>query len=133
MKQPDWALARTSLADSVVLGLACVVTYLLATKLLSWVHSVAPADDLLGGMWAVIAAIFVNRSTYRESFSAGVSRMAASFVSFVYCLIYLTFLPFHTWALGLLVGASALTARLIGARLAGGGPAGGRATAAGLA
>jgi len=67
MKQPDWALARTSLADSVVLGLACVVTYLLATKLLSWVHSVAPADDLLGGMWAVIAAIFVNRSTYRRA------------------------------------------------------------------
>ena len=104
----------TALADSVVLGLACVVTYLLATKLLSSVHSVAPADDVLGGLWAVIAAIFVNRSTYSDSASAAVSRMAATFVSFVYCLIYLTFLPFHTWALGLLVGVSALTARLIG-------------------
>jgi uncharacterized membrane protein YccC len=114
MKHPDWAQARTALADSVVLGLACVVTYLLATKLLSWVHSVAPADDLLGGMWAVIAAIFVNRSTYRESRSAAVSRLAATFVSFVYCLIYLTFLPFHPWALGLLAGVSALTARVIG-------------------
>ena len=114
MKHPDWAQGRTALADSVVLGLACVVTYLLATKLLSWVHSVAPADDLLGGMWAVISAIFVNRSTYRESRSAAVSRMVATFVSFVYCLIYLTFLPFHTWALGLLVGVSALTARMIG-------------------
>jgi hypothetical protein len=114
MKHPDWAQGRTALADSVVLGLACVVTYLLATKLLSWVHSVAPADDLLGGMWAVIAAIFVNRSTYSESRGAAVSRLAASFVSFVYCLIYLTFLPFHTWGLALLVGVSALTARLIG-------------------
>ena len=114
MKQPDWALARTSLADSVVLGLACVVTYLLATKLLSWVHSVAPADDLLGGMWAVIAAIFVNRNSYREGLSAAVSRLAATFVSFAYCLVYLSFQPFHTWALGLLVGVSALTATLIG-------------------
>jgi uncharacterized membrane protein YccC len=114
MKQPDWAQGRAALAESVVLGLACVVTYLLATKLLSWVHSVAPADDLLGGMWAVIATIFVNRSTYSDSRSAAVLRMAATFVSFVYCLIYLTFLPFHTWALGLLVGVSALTARLIG-------------------
>jgi uncharacterized membrane protein YccC len=114
MKWPDGAQARAALAESVVLGLACVVTYLLATRLLSWVHSVDPADDLLGGMWAVIAAIFVNRSSYSESRNAAVSRMAATFVSFVYCLIYLTFLPFHTWALAVLVGLSALTATLIG-------------------
>jgi uncharacterized membrane protein YccC len=114
MKQPDWAQGRTALADCAVLGLACVATYLLAIHLLSWVHSVAPADDVLGALWAVIAAIFVNRSTYSDSRSAAVSRMAATFVSFVYCLIYLTFLPFHTWALGLLVAVSALTARLIG-------------------
>jgi uncharacterized membrane protein YgaE (UPF0421/DUF939 family) len=114
MKRPDWARARTALADSVVLGLATVVTYLLATKLLSWVHSVDPADDLLGGLWAVVAAIFVNRASYSDSMRAAVSRMAATFVSFVYCLIYLAFLPFHTWALALLVGVSALTATLIG-------------------
>ena len=114
MKLPDWTQSRTALADSVVLGLVCVVTYLLATNLLSWVHSVAPADDLLGGMWAVIAAIFVNRNSYRENLSAAVSRLVATFVSFAYCLVYLSFQPFHTWALGLLVGVSALTATLIG-------------------
>jgi len=114
MKLPDWTQSRTALADSVVLGLVCVVTYLLATNLLSWVHSVAPADDLLGGMWAVIAAIFVNRNSYRENLSAAVSRLAATFVSFAYCLVYLSFQPFHPWALGLLVGVSALTATLIG-------------------
>lgn len=114
MKHLDWAQGRIALAGSVVLGLACLATYLLATKLLSWVHSVAPADDLLGGMWAVIACVFVNRSTYRESVKAAVSRLAATFVSFVYCLIYLTFLPFHTWGLAVLVGVSALTATLIG-------------------
>jgi uncharacterized membrane protein YccC len=114
VKHPDGAQARTALADSVVLAIACLVTYLLATKALSRVHSVSPADDLLGGMWAVIAAVFVNRSSYQESRAAAVSRLVATVVSFAYCLIYLAFLPFHAWALALLVGVSALTATVIG-------------------
>ena len=114
MKHPDWAQARTALADSVVLAIACLVTYLLTTRLLSRVHSVSHADDLLGGMWAVIAAVFVNRGSYQESLTAAVSRMAATIGSFAYCLIYLAFLPFHPWSLALLVGVSALTATVIG-------------------
>jgi uncharacterized membrane protein YccC len=114
MKHPDWAQARTALTDSVVLAVACLVTYLLATRLLSWVHSVSPADDLLGGMWAVIAAVFVYRGSNQETRAAAVSRLAATVVSFAYCLIYLAFLPFHSWALALLVGVSALTATVIG-------------------
>jgi uncharacterized membrane protein YccC len=78
------------------------------------VHSVSPADDLLGGMTAVVAAVFVNRSSYQQSRAAAVSRMAATVVSFAYCLIYLIFLPFHAWGLAVLVGVSALTAMLIG-------------------
>jgi uncharacterized membrane protein YccC len=114
MKLPDWTQARTALIDSAVLAIACLVTYLLVTKVLARVHSVSPDDGLLGGMWAVIATVFVNRSTYRESLSAAVSRLAATTVSFVYCLIYLAFLPFHSWALALLVGVSSLTAMVIG-------------------
>jgi uncharacterized membrane protein YccC len=114
MKHPDWAQARGALADSVVLAIACLVAYLLASRLLSRVHSVSPADDLLGGMTAVVAAVFVNRSSYQQSRAAAVSRMAATVVSFAYCLIYLIFLPFHAWGLAVLVGVSALTAMLIG-------------------
>ena len=40
--------------------------------------------------------------------------MAATTVSFVLCLIYLAFLPFHAWALAVLVGASALVVMLLG-------------------
>jgi uncharacterized membrane protein YccC len=43
--------------------------------------------------------------------------MAATLVSFVLCLIYLiylAFLPFHAWALAVLVGASALAVMLLG-------------------
>ena len=46
--------------------------------------------------------------------AAAVSRMAATFVSFVLCLIYLVFLPFHVWALAVLIGASALVVMLLG-------------------
>jgi hypothetical protein len=48
-----------------------------------------PADkpsDLLGGMWAVAATIFVFRDTHSESLSAGVSRLIATSVSFALCL-----------------------------------------------
>jgi hypothetical protein len=114
LRHPDWAQARTALADSVVLAIACLVTDLLTSKVLSRVHSVSSDDDLLGAMWAVIATVFVNRSSYQESLTAAVSRIAATLVSFAYCLIYLVFLPFHTWGLALLIGVSALTAMMIG-------------------
>jgi hypothetical protein len=112
--RPDWGQARTAIAESAVLAIACLITFLLVTKVLTRVHSVSSADDLLGGMWAVIATAFVIRSSYQQSRTAAVSRMAATFVSFVYCLIYLTLSPFHIWALPLLIGVSALTATLIG-------------------
>jgi fusaric acid resistance family protein len=74
--------------------------------LLSRVHSVGRDDDLLGGMWAVLATIFVLRDSFGKSMADAVSRMAATFVSFVLCLVDLAFLPFHAWALAVLVAVS---------------------------
>jgi uncharacterized membrane protein YccC len=65
-------------------------------------------------MWAVLATIFVLRDSFGKSVAAAVSRMSATFVSFVLCLIYLAFLPFHAWPLAVLVGASALAVMLLG-------------------
>jgi Fusaric acid resistance protein-like len=56
----------------------------------------------------------VLRDSFGKSVAAAVSRMAATSVSFVLCLIYLAFLPFHAWALAVLVGASALAVMLLG-------------------
>jgi hypothetical protein len=112
--RPSWPQAGTAVVECVVLAVACLITYWLATRLLSRVHSVGRDDDLLGGMWAVLATIFVLRDSYAKSVAAAVSRMAATFVSFVLCLIYLAFLPFHAWALAVLVGASALVVMLVG-------------------
>jgi uncharacterized membrane protein YccC len=111
---PAWAEVRAAVLDSAVLAVACLASYLVVTRLLSQLYFISRADTLLGGMWAVIATVFVIRDSYRESMSAAVSRMAATSVSFVLCLLYLIFLPFHSWALAVLIGASALIVTLIG-------------------
>jgi uncharacterized membrane protein YccC len=105
---------RQAVQDSTVLGVACLITYLLATDILSHVYFVSHADAVLGGLWAVIATVFVLRGSYQQSMTAALSRVMATIVSFALCLIYLAFLPFHPWALAVLVGASALVPTLIG-------------------
>jgi uncharacterized membrane protein YccC len=114
MPRPHWADVREAAVDTAVLAVACVVTYLLVSKVLSRLYFVSRDDDLLGGMWAVISAIFVNRASYQQSRAAAVSRVAATALSVVFCLVYLAFLPFHVWALPVLIGVSALAATLIG-------------------
>jgi hypothetical protein len=91
---PSWPQARTAVVECVVLAVACLITYWLVTSAVSRMYSLSRDDDLLGGMWAVIATIFVLRDSFGKSVAAAVSRMAATSVSFVLCLIYLAFLPF---------------------------------------
>ena len=105
---------RAALADGCLLALSCLISYWLATHILALAHSPSQADDLLGGMWAVIATVFVLRHSYSQSIAAALSRMAATLVSFALCLSYLAFLPFHPWALAALIGLSALTVTLLG-------------------
>lgn len=109
--QPD---GRSAAVECAILAFACLATYLLVTRVLSQFYFVSRPDAVLGGMWAVIATIFVLRDSYRRSVSAAASRMAATAISFLLCLIYLLFLPFHSWGLALLIGASALVVTLIG-------------------
>jgi uncharacterized membrane protein YccC len=111
---PGWTEVWSAVVDGTVLAVACAITYMLITSVLSHIYFVSKNDDLLGGLWAVIATIFVIRDSYQHSLSAAVSRMAATSVSFVVCLIYLLFLPFHAWSLAVLTGISAVAATLIG-------------------
>jgi uncharacterized membrane protein YgaE (UPF0421/DUF939 family) len=110
----SWPQVCAAVHDSTVLAVACLISFLLATNVLSHVYFLSWADELLGGMWAVIATVFVLRDSYEHSMTAAVSRIMATVVSFALCLIYLVFLPFHPWALAVLVGVSALVATLIG-------------------
>ena len=105
---------HAAVIQSVALAIACLISYELITQLLAHVYSLSASDDRLGGMWAVIATIFVYRFSYEESAAAAASRMAATLVSFVLCLGYLLILPFSAWGLATLIGAGALVMTLMG-------------------
>jgi uncharacterized membrane protein YgaE (UPF0421/DUF939 family) len=111
---PPQAEVRAAAADSLLLAVACLISYLLTTKVLSLVYSVSKDDDALGGMWSVIATVFLFRDSYNKSLTAAVSRMAATLVSFALCLAYLAFLPVTPVGLAILVGLSVLVTALIG-------------------
>jgi uncharacterized membrane protein YgaE (UPF0421/DUF939 family) len=99
--------------DASVLAAGCLGVYLLVTDVLCHIYFISTNEAILGAMWAVISTIFVNRTSYRESAAAGVSRVAATLISFAICFVYLLFLPFHPWALALLIGASVVIASAI--------------------
>lgn len=109
-----WAKLNSAVLDATILAIACLITYVLVTQGLSRLYFISRDGELLGGMWAMISTIFVIRDGYKQSVAAATSRIAATLVSFVVCLIYLIFLPFHPWALAVLVGVSALIVTLIG-------------------
>jgi uncharacterized membrane protein YccC len=111
---PPRAEVPAAAADSILLAVACLISYWLTSRVLSLVYSVSPGDDALGGLWAVIATVFLFRDSYNKSLAAAVSRIAATLVSFALCLAYLAVLPFSVWGLAILVGLSVLVVALIG-------------------
>lgn len=105
---------REAIVNSVALACACFISFEIVTRVLAHVYFISDADDLLGGMWAVIATIFVCRISYEASVAAAVTRMAATLVSFTLCLVYLLFLPFTVWGMATLVGLGALLITVVG-------------------
>jgi uncharacterized membrane protein YccC len=96
------------------LAISCFISYVLITHIISRAYFVSRDDDLLGGMWAVAATVFVYRLSYRQSVNAALSRMAATLLSFVLCLGYLLIFPFHAWAMAVLIGIGATALTLLG-------------------
>jgi uncharacterized membrane protein YccC len=91
----------------------CGLSYWLITHLLARVFSVSHDDDLLGGMWAVVATVFVFRNGCEQSFRAALIRMAATSLSFVLCFIYLLLFPFHFLGMAALVAIGAVVMSLL--------------------
>jgi uncharacterized membrane protein YccC len=105
---------RAAVSHSVTMTIACLISYLLITHLLAGVHSLSATDDSLGGMWAVVATVFVYRESRRQSREAAVERAAATLLSFVLCLIYLLLFSFHPLGLALVIGIGTLVLMMIG-------------------
>jgi uncharacterized membrane protein YccC len=93
---------------AIALSILCVISYWLITHLLAHVFPVSRDDDLLGGMWAVVATVFVYRYSYEQSTGAALSRMAATSLSFALCFIYLLFFPSEVWGMAALIGIGAV-------------------------
>jgi uncharacterized membrane protein YccC len=96
------------------MAIACAISYWAIT------HALQPLtdrdSDLLGGMWAVAATVFVFRETRRDSVSAGQARLIATCVSFALCLIYLWFFPFTPLGMAALLGIGTLGMMLLDRR-----------------
>ena len=76
---------------SIAMAIACFISYLIITQVLSLF--VDKSTILLGGMWAVVATVFVFKDTREHSLAAGGARLAATLVSFALCSLYLSFFP----------------------------------------
>src|SRR5260370_26135827 len=96
------------------LAISCFISYAVITHILNRAHFVSRGDDLLGGMWAVAATIFVYRESYQQSMRAALSRMAATLLSFVLCLAYLLIFTFSPWGMAALIGIGAIILTLLG-------------------
>jgi uncharacterized membrane protein YccC len=108
------SVPRSGLTYGTALGVSCLVSYEAAVHILTRIHSISASDDLLGGMWATVATVFVFRDAYQQSLTNAVLRMTATLLSFALCLVYLAFLPFHPWGMALLIGIGAIIAILTG-------------------
>jgi uncharacterized membrane protein YccC len=73
------------------IGVACALSYAIITELL--VRFVDEPTKLLGGMWSVVATIFVFRENRASTLSAGIARLVATCVSFALCIVYLLIFP----------------------------------------
>lgn len=93
---------------------ACTISYWVITYAL---QPLTDRDsDLLGGMWAVVATVFVFRESSGDSLSAGVGRLMATCISFALCLLYLCVFPFTPLGMAALLGMGTLVMMFLGRR-----------------
>jgi uncharacterized membrane protein YccC len=119
MAKPSARLAKrgtlvSAAGHSAGLAISSLITYLVVTRLVAPIHSVSKASDLLGGMWAVIANLFVYREHHRESLTAALTRTLATLLSFLLCLIYLLIFSFHPVGLAVLIGLGTFLLMAVG-------------------
>jgi uncharacterized membrane protein YccC len=96
------------------MAIACGISYAVITQALDRI--VARPDDLLAGMWAVVATIFVYRDSRANSLSAGFDRLFATCVSFALCLTYLLIFPFAPLGMAVVIGLGTVIMALLDRR-----------------
>jgi uncharacterized membrane protein YgaE (UPF0421/DUF939 family) len=107
-------LISWDIAYAIDMAIACWFSYTIAL----WIPAPFTKldDDLLGGMWATVATIFVFRDNRSRSWAAGLDRLLATTVSFAFCLPWLVFFAATPLSVGLLIGAGTLVVMLLNRR-----------------
>jgi uncharacterized membrane protein YccC len=105
-------LTWADLAQALELAIACLVSFVIMTSVLNPFFD--RSSDLLGGMWAVVATVFVFRPSLPLTLSAVRGRMTATCVAFALCLVYLWILPFSPIGMAALIGIGAAVVTLMG-------------------
>ena len=98
-------------AYAVFMTIACGISYTIITQVL--VQFANRPDVLLGGMWAVVATVFVFRESRESTLSAGLARLIATCVSFALCLAYLLIFPFTGWGMAVVLGIGTIVMMLL--------------------
>ena len=96
------------------LTVACLLSCAAITLLIG--QRVSRANDFLGGMWAVVATVFVFRRAGTGGLAAGVARFVATCVSILLCFLYLLVFPFTAIGMACLVGLGVLILALVNQR-----------------
>lgn len=107
-------LSWRDMAYALAMAMASLIAYWAMDKGLS--RFVDRDSDLLGGMWAAVAAIFVFRDTNQGSLSAGWERLIATLVSFALCLPYFLLFPFTASAMAMILALGTVIMMLLGRR-----------------
>ena len=107
-------LSPADMIYALEMTIACAISYWITTSGL--IAFVGKSSDFLGGMWAVVATVFVFRDTRINSLSAGLARFIATCVSFALCLLYLLLFPFQVLGMAVLIGAGTVVMMLLGRR-----------------
>ena len=107
-------LSAGDMVYALEMAIACAISYWIITYALA--PFVDKASDFLGGMWAVVATVFVFRDSRANSMSAGLARLIATCVSFALCLLYLLLFPFQPVGMAALIGVGTVVMMLLGRR-----------------
>jgi len=94
------------------MAITCALSYALITAILG--PLVRDSDTMKGGMWAVVATVFVFRDTREKALTAGIGRLIATCVSVALCLAYLLMFPFTGWGMAVVIGLGTLVLIALG-------------------
>jgi uncharacterized membrane protein YgaE (UPF0421/DUF939 family) len=101
------------IAYAVDMSIACLITYWLTAFLIPYMGRPA---TLVGILWAVISTVFVYRDTRSRSLAAGISRLAATLISLLLCLSWLSLFPISSFGMAVLIAIGTLIAMSLGRR-----------------